>query len=163
FDLARSAGGRFLLRIEDIDTTRCRPDYEAAIYEDLAWLGISWEQPARRQSEQLAAYGAALERLQRAGLVYPSFESPAEVARLVAGREGASPRDPDGVPLYPGTARALSLAERERRIALGEPYALRLDMAKAIARAGSLTWIEIAPDGATKEISAAPEIWGDVI
>src|SRR5262250_1703173 len=88
FDLARSAGGRFLLRIEDIDTTRCRPDYEAAIYEDLAWVGISWEQPARRQSEQLAAYGAALERLQRAGLVYPSFESRAEIARVIGEREG---------------------------------------------------------------------------
>jgi len=163
FDLARIAGGRFLLRIEDIDTTRCRPEYEAAIYEDLAWLGISWEQPVRRQSGQLAAYSAALERLQRAGLIYPSFESRAEIARLVGGREGTWPRDPDGAPLYPGTARALSLAARERRIALGEPYALRLDMAKAIARAGPLTWSEIGPDGAVKEISAAPEIWGDVI
>src|SRR5215831_12249101 len=84
FDLARSARGRFLLRIEDIDATRCRAEYEAAIYEDLAWLGISWEQPVRRQSEQLAAYSAALERLQSAGLVYPSFESRAELARLVA-------------------------------------------------------------------------------
>src|SRR6516225_12437598 len=86
-EAALKSGGRFLLRIEDIDTTRCRPEYEAAIYEDLDWLGISWEQPVRRQSGQLAAYSAALERLQRAGLVYPSFESRAEIARLLAGRE----------------------------------------------------------------------------
>src|ERR1043165_1325543 len=83
FDLARARGGRFLLRIEDIDTTRCRPEYEAAIYEDLAWLGLVWETPVRRQSEHLAAYGAAVERLERDGLVYASFESRAEIARLV--------------------------------------------------------------------------------
>ena len=84
FDLAREAGGRFLLRIEDIDATRCRPEFEAAIYEDLAWLGMSWETPVRRQSEHLARYRAALERLSALGLVYPAFESRAEIARLVA-------------------------------------------------------------------------------
>src|SRR5437667_456255 len=102
FDLARASGGRFLLRIEDIDATRCRPEFEAAIYEDLAWLGISWETPVRRQSEHFANYRDALEKLAGLGLIYPSFESRAEIARLVAHREGEAPwpRDPDGAPLY---------------------------------------------------------------
>src|SRR5215475_8753424 len=108
FDLARRFGGRFLLRIEDIDPARCRPEFEAAIYEDLAWLGLSWEQPAR-QSERLADYGKALEKLSAQGLLYPSFESRAEIERQVSQRErnGAWPRDPDGAPLYPGTAKQL--------------------------------------------------------
>src|SRR6201991_1776441 len=99
FEMALAAGGRFLLRIEDIDATRCRPEYEAAIYEDLAWLGIAWEEPVRRQSEHLDEYRAALVRL--GGLVYPSFESRADIAREVAARGGSWPRDPDGAPLYP--------------------------------------------------------------
>ena len=99
FDLARRAGGRFLLRIEDIDAMRCRPEFEAAIYEDLAWLGIGWETPVRRQSEHLSLYRDAVDRLSAQGLIYPSFESRAEIARLVALREaqGAWPRDPAGV------------------------------------------------------------------
>ena len=84
FDLARERGGRFLLRIEDIDATRCRPQFEAAIHEDLAWLGISWETPVRRQSEHFARYREAVEGLSAHGLIYPSFESRAEIARLVA-------------------------------------------------------------------------------
>ena len=87
FDLARRRGGRFLLRIEDIDATRCRPEFEAAIYEDLAWLGIAWETPVRRQSEHFAGYREAVEKLSAQGLIYPSFESRAEIARLVAQRE----------------------------------------------------------------------------
>jgi glutamyl-Q tRNA(Asp) synthetase len=171
FDLARENGGRFLLRIEDIDAVRCRPEYEAAIYEDLAWLGLTWEQPVRRQSEHLAAYAEALARLQRDGLVYPSFESRSEIAQLIAQHEavGASgsrpwPRDPDGAPLYPGDARSLSSAERARRMA-AEPYALRLDMAKAVARVGPLIWTEIGAGARNEasEIAAAPEAWGDVV
>src|SRR6266567_8881045 len=140
FDLARRDGGRFLLRIEDIDATRCRPEFETAIYEDLAWLGISWETPVRRQSEHLARYREAVERLSGLGLVYPSFESRAEIARLVAQREANAPwpRDPDGAPLYPGTAKLLSPGERARLIGSGAPYALRLDMTAARARAGDL-------------------------
>ena len=167
FQRARESGGRFLLRIEDIDPTRCRPEFEQAIYEDLAWLGISWEQPVRRQSQHLADYGAALERLQAMGLVYPSFESRAEIARLVAERDagGAWPRDPEGAPLYPGTARTMPATGRAELIAAGAPYALRLDMAAAVARAGALTWDEhgAGPAGETGQMSAHPEAWGDVV
>src|SRR5262245_14586919 len=104
FDMARAAGGRLLLRIEDIDETRCRPEYERAIYGDLAWLGITWKQPVRRQSEHFEDYRSALAQLEAQGLTYPSFESRAEVAALIAEREARAPwpRDPDGVPLYPG-------------------------------------------------------------
>ena len=167
FDLARRAGGRFLLRIEDIDATRCRPEFETAIYEDLAWLGISWETPVRRQSEHFARYREAVDGLAGLGLIYPSFESRAEIARLVAQREAAAPwpRDPDGAPLYPGTAKSLPPEKRERLIGQGAPYALRLDMAAARARINPLTWIEHGegPDGETGAVSAQPEAWGDVI
>ncbi|MFT4119470.1 tRNA glutamyl-Q(34) synthetase GluQRS [Bradyrhizobium sp.] len=167
FDRAGESGGAFLLRIEDIDATRCRPDYEAAIYEDLGWLGIDWERPVRRQSKHLAEYRAALEKLATHGLVYPSFESRAEIARLVAAREadGPWPRDPDGAPLYPGDARSLSAGERARLIDAGAPYALRLDMAAACRRVGGLSWRELGegPDDMPRHIPAQPEAWGDVI
>ena len=172
FDLARAAGGRLLLRIEDIDPTRCRPEFEAAIYEDLAWLGLSWELPVRRQSEQLDDYRAALARLDAMGLIYPSFESRAEIVRLIAAREGGAgddhdgkawPCDPDGVPLYPGDGKRLSAAERTRRMAAGQGYALRLDMAQAIARCGPLTWQEFVGSDPPVPAQAAPERWGDVV
>jgi glutamyl-Q tRNA(Asp) synthetase len=161
FDLARESGGRFLLRIEDIDAARCRPEFEAAIYEDLAWLGLTWEQPVRRQSEHIGTYRAALEILQGEGLLYRSFESRAEIARLVS--EGDGLRDPDGAPLYFGSP--LAPAERERREAAGKPFALRLAMAKALARTESLAWTETGsgPNGETGEIAAKPEAWGDVM
>jgi glutamyl-Q tRNA(Asp) synthetase len=166
-DRAKAAGGRLLLRIEDIDETRCRPEYEAAIYEDLAWLGIAWEQPVRRQSEHYDDYRAALARLDALGLVYPSFESRAELARLVAERERDRPwpRDPDGVPLYSGAAKKLSAAERKRRMEAGDVYALRLDMAAALTRSRRLTWEETGagPAGETGAIAANPAAWGDVI
>ena len=160
-DMARAAGGRLLLRIEDIDTARCRPEFEAAIYEDLGWLGLTWEQPVRRQSEHFDDYRAALGKLEAMGLIYPSFESRAEIAALVAEREkeGPWPRDPDGAPLYPGGAKSLSAAERARRIGAGEPYALRLDMAAALARGGAPSWEEAG----SGTIAADPAQWGDVI
>jgi glutamyl-Q tRNA(Asp) synthetase len=165
-EMARAAGGRFLLRIEDIDATRCRPEYEAAIYEDLAWLGIAWEQPVRRQSEHLDDYRAAIGKLSAMDLIYPSFESRTEIASLVAAREGqgAWPRDPDGAPLYPGTSKRLAPDERARRMA-SEPYALRLDLDAAIARAGPLQWEETGrgPHGESGKVSAAPQAWGDVV
>ncbi len=166
-DLARRTGGRLLLRIEDIDATRCRPEFEDAIYQDLAWLGLAWETPVRRQSEHLAGYRAAIEKLTVQGLVYPSFESRAEIARLVAQKETEAPwpRDPDGAPLYPGTARLLPPEERARLLQSGKPYALRLDMAAACARAGALDWMEFGegPQGETGTVAARPGAWGDVI
>jgi glutamyl-Q tRNA(Asp) synthetase len=167
FDLARRTAGRLILRIEDIDAARSRSEFETAIYEDLGWLGITWEQPVRRQSEHLAEYHEALARLESMGLVYPSFESRAETAALIAARDrqGRWPRDPDGVPLYPGTARDLSADERQRRRDAGAPYALRLDMAAAVARAGALDWTETGagPQAQTGTVPAEPQMWGDVV
>ncbi len=166
-DLARQSGGRFLLRIEDIDPTRCRSEFEDAIDEDLAWLGLSWENPVRRQSEHFAEYRAALEKLVALGLIYPAFESRAEIVRLIAEQEKRAPwpRDPDGAPLYPGTARPLHLEQRARLMQSGVPYALRLDMAAACARAGPLNWIEHGggPQGERGTVAADPAAWGDVI
>jgi len=162
-ELCRRAGGRFLLRIEDIDRTRCRPQYEAAIFADLGWLGLAWEEPVRRQSEHAADYAAALARLRALGLVYPAFMSRGEIAAATAGRDW--PRDPDGAPLYPGTDRDLDRAEAEARIAAGAPYALRLDMERAVAAAGPLWWDEegAGPHGDSGRIAADPARWGDVI
>jgi glutamyl-Q tRNA(Asp) synthetase len=166
-DLARETGGRFLLRIEDIDPTRCRFEFEEAIHGDLAWLGISWDMPVRRQSEHFADYRQALETLMALGLVYPSFESRAEIAGLIREKERHAPwpRDPDGAPLYPGTARALSSQERTRLLQSGAPYALRLDMAAACARVGGLSWQEHGegPKGEAGAVTADPAAWGDVV
>lgn len=166
-DLARQTGGRFLLRIEDIDPVRCRVEFETALREDLRWLGLSWEQPVRRQSEHFAEYHAALEKLTALGLVYPSFESRADIARIIARREKEAPwpRDPDGAPLYPGTARSLMPEERERLLKSGAPYALRLDMAAACVRVGELSWIERGegPAGEAGTVTADPAAWGDII
>ncbi len=166
-DMARATGGRFLLRIEDIDAARCRPQYESAIYEDLEWLGLRWERPVRRQSEHLDDYRAALNKLEAMRLTFPSFESRAEIARLVAERQSHArwPRDPDGTPVYPGAARLLSEAERAARISSGEPYAIRLDLARAAEWAGPLLWSETGsgPSGETGTVAAQPEAWGDVV
>jgi glutamyl-Q tRNA(Asp) synthetase len=167
FDLARRTGGKLLLRIEDIDATRCRPEFEAAIYEDLAWLGIGWETPVRRQSEHFARYRQAVDALSARGLVYPAFESRAEINRLVGlrEREAAWPRDPDGAPLYPGMAKSLAPDARGRLIKQGTPYALRLDIAAACKGAQDLVWTERGggPGGETGGVTARPEAWGDVI
>ena len=162
---ARESGGRMLLRIEDIDRARCKPEFEQAAYDDLAWLDVEWEKPVRRQSEHFDAYRDALASLRAHDLVYASFESRGDIAALVTARGDGWPRDPDGAPLYPGRRDAIRDAERTRRMAAGEPYALRLDMAKAIARAGDLTWSEAGqgPAGETGEIPARPDAWGDVI
>jgi glutamyl-Q tRNA(Asp) synthetase len=167
FEMARAAGARFLLRIEDIDAQRCRADYERAIYEDLRWLGIVWEEPVLRQSAQFDHYRDALARLAAQNLTYASFESRAEIALLVAAREqqGPWPRDPDGAPLYPGIGRSLAPAERERRIAAGEPYAVRLDTAAACERIGPLSWVDTGagPGGESGGIAADPAAWGDPV
>jgi glutamyl-Q tRNA(Asp) synthetase len=158
-DMAQSSGGKVLLRIEDIDETRCRPEYEAAIYEDLAWLGIGFERSVRRQSQHYDDYRKALAKLDAMGLIYPSFESRAEIARM------AAEQDPDGPPLYSGAAKSLNATERARRIAAGEPFALRLDMPAALQRVGPLTWPETGegPSGETGAVAANPAPWGDVI
>jgi glutamyl-Q tRNA(Asp) synthetase len=166
-DMARAANGRLLLRIEDIDAARCRPEYEAAIVEDLQWLGIAWQQDVRRQSAHFDDYQAAVTKLEAMGLIYPSFESRSEIAALVAERDrrGHWPRDPDGVPLYPGRARKMPKAERDRRRRGGEPFALRLAMDAAVAHAGVLTWTEtgMGPQGQSGVVAAAPQMWGDVV
>ena len=166
---ARALGGRFLLRIEDIDVTRCRPEYAEAILEDLAWLGLAWEEPVRVQSAHFGDYQAALDRLAAEGLLYPCYASRGEVAAAAAARktEGqAWPRDPDGAPLYPGLHRGLSAAERGAFEAEGRRPALRLRMDAAIARAGAaLAWHEegSGPSGETGVVDARPEAWGDVV
>jgi glutamyl-Q tRNA(Asp) synthetase len=160
--MAQAAGGRLLLRIEDIDDVRCRPEYETAIYEDLAWLGLDFERPARRQSEHFDEYRAAIAKLDAMGLIYPSFESRTEIARLVAEREAKTgepwPRDPDGGPRYPEFSKSLPDKERRRLIEAGAPYALRLDTAAALARTGPLHW-----DEAGETVAADPAAWGDLI
>jgi glutamyl-Q tRNA(Asp) synthetase len=167
FDMARAAGGRLLLRMEDIDTARCRPEFEAAIVEDLTWLGIEWEQPVRRQSEHFDDYRVALAKLAAMRLTFPSFESRAEIAHMVSDRDVRErwPRDPDGVPLYPGAARQMKEPERQARIERGDPYAIRLDMEKATEWTGPLRWRETGagPAGESGDIAAEPAAWGDVI
>lgn len=168
-DLAQTAGGRLLLRIEDIDVERCRPRYEAMIYEDLRWLGVEWEEPVRRQSAHFADYEAALQALVDAGLAYPAFMSRGEVRSHIAEREACGvcwPRDPDGAPHYPALDRELPRRERMRRIESGAPFAWRLDVTAALARiSGPLTWREdgAAPEGETGIVPADAAAWGDFV
>ena len=150
---AKERGERFLLRIEDIDRGRCREEFVAGIEEDLRWLGLEWDGDVRRQSEHFDDYRAALGRLEAMGLIYPCFCTRADIARAAS-----APHDGEGA-IYPGTCRALSEAERERRIGSGIAYALRLDVGKATARTGPLIWI----DEGVGTIDAAPETLGDVV
>lgn len=165
-EMAESTGGRLLLRIEDIDLTRCTPELERAVLDDLTWLGITFERPIRRQSEHFPFYRQALDRLTAMGLVYPAFLTRGEVKARVSAfeREGGTwPRDPDGAPLYPTEERTLSEAERAEKIATAERYAWRLDMEKARRLVGEqLIWQETG-DGPQGEITADPAIWGDVV
>ena len=154
---ARAAGGRFLLRIEDLDRSRCRPEFEQAILEDLAWLGLEWETPVMRQSERGSAYAAALARLDAAGALYPCFCSRKDVEAEFA-RSASAPHGPEG-PLYPGTCRALSPAERASRREAGRSYALRLDVMRAHALTGTLRW----RDRRRGEVAARPEQLGDAV
>ena len=158
FDAAREAGGRFLLRIEDIDATRCRPEYDAAIFEDLAWLGLTWEQPVRRQSDHLADYHAAIETLRERGLIYRCFKTRKEIDIGRAPHEPAVPYF--GAPLPPD--------EETERLARGEAFAWRLSLAAAREALGgfeSLTFVEegAGPDGETGIIQARPETAGDIV
>lgn len=158
FETARKNDGRFLLRIEDIDFTRCRREFEVAILEDLAWLGIEWEIPVRRQSDHLHEYVAVAEQLQGRGLLYPCFCTRKDIQREIDAA-GAAPHGPEG-PLYPGLCRSLSEDERHARMAGGASFAMRLDLDRAIAVAGAdLEWMDLAR-GPQK---ARPEILGDVV
>ncbi len=175
--LARQCGGRFLLRIEDIDTGRARPEFEAALYEDLAWLGLEWQMPVRRQSEHFGDYADALEALDARGLLYACNCKRSDIALFVASHEDW-PRDPDGAPHYPGTCRGKSHRPTRDVLAQGG-VALRLDMAKAVALAGQgLNWREwgVSPPRQAgsgqilpvvgvegERIPANPAQWGDVV
>ena len=167
--LAAAAGGRLLLRIEDIDVTRCTPQFEAGIFRDLEWLGIEWERPVRRQSDHFGEYRQILDRLVAEELVYPAFMSRGEIRAFIAGsdRQGRDwPRDPDGVPLYPAADKALSKKERARRIAEGAPFAWRLDAEAALERIGApLSWVEYEDEtlSRSRAVEARPQDWGDVI
>jgi glutamyl-Q tRNA(Asp) synthetase len=154
---ARRDGGRFLLRIEDIDATRCRREFVDAILEDLDWLGLAWEEPVRRQSEHMDDYRAAIERLEAMGVLYPCFCTRKDIAAEIA-RAGGAPHGPDGA-LYPGICRGLDASTRAARRAAGTAYALRLDVVRALAITGPLTW----RDEAAGEIAADPLSLGDVV
>lgn len=154
----KAIGGRFLIRLEDIDGTRARPEYEEAIFEDLTWLGLTWETPVRRQSDHFDDYRAALAKLEARGVLYPCFCTRREIQEEIA-RAGNAPQGPDG-PLYPGTCRNRSATERAERIGQGEAYALRLDVAKAASLiSDELVW----QDRGRGCFKAQPGVFGDVV
>ncbi len=165
YDMARETGGRFLLRIEDIDLERCRPEFEAQMLTDLAWLGLTWEEPVRRQSEHFETYALALGKLDEMKLLYPCFAS----RREIAAHANASISDPDGAPLYPGLHKGLSSTQVNARKSAGEPFALRLHMDKAIEMASALspeplTFCELDPvSSEITSIPADPARWGDAV
>ena len=158
-EAAKRAGGRFLLRIEDIDVGRCRPEFETAIMQDLAWLGLTWEMPVRRQSEHLDDYQAALARLQGLGVLYPCFCTRKEIEAEIR-RSQSAPHGPEG-PVYPGVCRTLERRQSAQRMTAGEPFALRLDVARALTLAGPkpLVW----NDDAAGQVAAQPAELGDVV
>jgi glutamyl-Q tRNA(Asp) synthetase len=161
FAAARAAGGRFLLRIEDIDGARSRRELEDAIYEDLAWLGIEWETPVRRQSEHLDEYAVALDRLEARGLLYPCFCTRSQIARSQIDSSLTAPHGPEGA-IYPGTCRGLAVDARATRMTAGQPFARRLDLAAALAAAGPLAFVESGARVAVDATRLGAEI-GDVV
>ncbi len=154
---AREAGGRFLIRIEDTDQGRCRQEFEDQLIDDLKWLGLEWEEPIRRQSEHLDDYQDALMKLREQGLLYPCFCTRKEIMDEIEAA-GMAPHGPDG-PVYPGTCKILTPAEREKRISDGVAFAERLDVNAAVEMTGTLTW----HDRAKGTITAHPERFGDGI
>jgi len=165
FERAAALGGRFLLRIEDIDAERSRAQFIAGIFEDLRWLGLCWPEPVLYQSQRFAAYRAASARLEAMGVLYPCFATRAEIAAAA----DTADRDPDGAPLYPGLFRHWPAADIAARKASGERFALRLDMGRALAAArgklgeAALSFRELDEAGVARTIAAAPERWGDAI
>lgn len=164
-DTARAAGGRFLLRIEDIDLERRKPEFVEAIFDDLRWLGLEWELPVLMQSEHFSEYLAAADKLIAMGLLYPCFASRGEIAK----EAGLSKNDPDGAPLYPRIWKGATQDQVSERMAAGESPALRLDMPAALEvmkkKLGDkpLTFVEVAGDGSRQTIVAEPQRWGDAI
>ena len=158
WEAARAAGGQFLLRIEDIDRSRCRPEFEQGIIEDLRWLGLDWDGRPLRQSERMALYDQALDRLDRQGVLYPCFCTRRRIRAEIA-HASQAPHGAAGEAIYPGICRSLSTAERRLRIAGGEPFALRLDVGRALELTGPLTWHDLRA-GTTE---ARPELLGDVV
>lgn len=168
YEMATQFGGKFLLRIEDIDTARCKPEFELAMKEDLKWLGIDWEDPIRRQSEHFPDYEQAFLKLKELGLVYPSVLSRSEIKRFIQQQSTKKtwPLDPDGVPIYPNEKLVIDQDERKKRLSDRNSIIWRLDMKKALASVGQkLDWYEegFGPDGESGKIEANPAIWGDVI
>ena len=165
-DMATAAGGTYLVRIEDIDQTRCTPDLEAALLSDLAWLGLASDEPERRQSDHLPDYAAALAKLEALGVTYPAFLSRGEARSLVRAAEAQGnpwPRDPEGVALFPAEDRQRSERERRERLARGERHQIRLDMGKALERVGHpLDWLEFGA-GTETVIRADAAAWGDIV
>ncbi|MCR9139585.1 MAG: tRNA glutamyl-Q(34) synthetase GluQRS [Alphaproteobacteria bacterium] len=164
-DMAQACGGTLLLRMEDTDTQRSKPVYEQQILDDLRWLGVRWTGPVRRQSDHIADYQSALNRLKKLGVVYPAAMSRREIADFVAGAPGW-PRDPDGAPFYPGRERELDAAARQKLLGSGKPVAWRLDISKASKRLQApLTWREHGrgPQGQTGTINCDPAAWGDIV
>jgi glutamyl-Q tRNA(Asp) synthetase len=165
YEQAKAAGGRFLLRIEDIDTSRTRPEFVAGILEDLRWLGVAWEEPVLFQSTRMPAYRDAARRLEGLGVLYRCFATRSEIEAAAVGAE----RDPDGAPLYPGLWRRRPERDLADAVAAGRPYALRIDIAKAcrvaasILRGRPLTFFEAGADGALQQVEARPQRWGDTV
>ncbi len=168
YDMAKRTGGRFLLRIEDIDIGRCRPEFEAQILEDLTWLGLEWEEPVRRQSEHFETYREAVAKLEAMGLLYPCFATRKEIAEAVA-KKGPHALDPEGAPLYPGLYRDVDTNEIKSLKASGAPHALRIDISRAIEVAAKRTgepmsFLEIDAEWSSPERQAAdPARWGDAV
>ena len=167
YEWTRAMHGRLLLRIEDIDQGRSRAEFVSGIFADLAWLGIAWEEPVTFQSQRLPAYRAAALRLEAMGLLYPSFATRSEIEAAAAA--AGAVRDPDGAPLYPGLYRDRDAGLLAQRRARGEPFALRIDMEKALAVARDLLhgtplrFTELAEDGTPQDVEARPERWGDAV
>lgn len=168
WDWARNVGGRFLLRIEDIDIGRARDAFVHQIEEDLAYLGVMWEEPVLRQSSRFEAYKPSIERLKEMGLLYPCFATRAEIMSACEEKGSGWPHDPDGSPLYPGLWRDAPAVDVMRMRAEGAPHAWRLNMEKTLAYLGlhadePLSWQEVSMDGTIQENSAKPSAWGDVV
>jgi len=158
WEVAKAGGGRFQLRIEDIDIGRCRPEFEQGIYDDLGWLGLHWDEPPFRQSDQMQGYADALDRLDRLGVLYPCFCTRRQIRAEIA-EAGRAPHGPSGEALYPGICRSLDVDERLRRMQANQPYALRLDVDRALQLTGPLVWEDVR----VGDVPADAASLGDVV